>query len=70
MATNLHAMATGLRGVLQHMDAMHREGMKMEGDAGAAMTDVHRRMNTVLGEMAMMLPATSRMHAPHVTMRP
>src|SRR5450756_597884 len=34
MASNLRAMATGLRGVLLHMEAMHLEGMKMEGDAG------------------------------------
>lgn len=65
MASNLRAMATGLRGVLLHMEAMHLEGMKMEGDAGAAMMDVHRRMNTVLGEMEKMLPATGRMHAAH-----
>ncbi len=66
MASNLRAMAMGLRGVLLHMDAMHRDGMKMEGDAGAAMMDVHRRMNTVLGELEKMLPATGQMHATHV----
>lgn len=65
MSSNLHTMAVGLRGVLVHMEAMHGEGMKMEGTAGAAMMDVHRRMNTVLGELEKMLPATSRMHAIH-----
>lgn len=65
MASSLHAMATGLRGVLQHMDAMHRAGMKMEGDAGAAMMEVHRRMNTMLGEFEKTLPPTDRMHAQH-----
>lgn len=65
MASSLHAMTTGLRGVLQHMDAMHRAGMKMEGDAGMAMMDVHRRMNTMLGELEKTLPATDKMHAQH-----
>lgn len=65
MASSLHAMATGLRGVLRHMDAMHRAGMKMEGDAGAAMMEVHRRMNTMLGEFEKTLPPTDRMHAQH-----
>lgn len=35
-------MATGLRGALQHMDAMHRAHVKMEEDAGTAMMEVHR----------------------------
>jgi hypothetical protein len=65
MASGLHAMATGLRAVLQHMDAMHRAGMKMEGDAGTAMMDVHRRMNTMLGELDKTLLATDLMHAKH-----
>jgi hypothetical protein len=65
MANSLHDMATGLRGVLQHMDAMHRAGMKMEGDAGTAMMDVHRRMNTMLGELDKTLLATDLMHAKH-----
>lgn len=65
MADNLRAMAIGLRGVLLHMEAMHLEGMKMEGDAGTAMMDVHRRMNTILGELEKTLPATGRMHAAH-----
>jgi hypothetical protein len=65
MASGLHAMATGLRAVLQHMDAMHRAGMKMEGDAGTAMMDVHRRMNTMLGELDKTLLATDKMHAQH-----
>lgn len=70
MAGSLNEMAMGLRGALRHMDAMHRAGMKMEGDAGAAMADVHRRMNTVLGELEQMLQPTNRMHAHHATMRP
>ncbi|MHB0962080.1 MAG: hypothetical protein ACYC5V_02600 [Gemmatimonadaceae bacterium] len=70
MAGSLNDMAIGLRGALRHMDAMHRAGMKMEGDAGAAMMDVHRRMNTVLGELEQMLQPTNRMHAHHATMRP
>ena len=70
MAGSLHDMAIGLRGALRHMDAMHRAGMKMEGDPGAAMMDVHRRMNTVLGELEQLLQPTNRMHAPHATMRP
>lgn len=65
MASGLHAMATGLRGVLQHMDAMHRAGMKMEGDAGTAMMDMHRRMNTMLGELEKTLLAKDQMHAHH-----
>jgi len=65
MASGLHAMATGLRGVLQHMDAMHRAGMKMEGDAGTAMMDLHRRMNTMLGELDKTLLAMDKMHAQH-----
>ena len=65
MAGSLHAMAIGLRGVLQHMDAMHRAGMKMEGSAGTAMMDVHRRMNTMLGELEKTLLAKDQMHAHH-----
>ncbi|MHB1096025.1 MAG: hypothetical protein ACYC3F_07610 [Gemmatimonadaceae bacterium] len=70
MAGSLHDMAIGLRGALRHMDAMHRAGMNMEGDPGAAMMDVHRRLNTVLGELEQMLQPTDRMHAHHMTMRP
>ncbi len=70
MAGSLHAMAIGLRGVLQHMDAMHRAGMKMEGSAGTAMMDVHRRMNTMLGEMEKTLAATDKMHAHHAKSSP
>ncbi len=70
MAGSLNDMAIGLRGALRHMDAMHRVGMKMEGDPGAAMMDVHRRLNTVLGELEQMLQPTDRMHAHHATMRP
>jgi hypothetical protein len=70
MASSLHAMATGLRGVLQHMDAMHRAGMKMEGDAGTAMMDVHRRMNTMLGELEKTLLAKDQMHAHHAKSSP
>ena len=65
MAGGVHAMATGLRGVLQHMEAMHDAGMKMEGEAGAAMTDVHRRMNTVLGELEATVLQMDQMHAQH-----
>ena len=67
MAGSLHDMAIGLRGALRHMDAMHRAGMKMEGDPGAAMMDVHRRLNTVLGELEQMLQPTDRMHSHHTT---
>ncbi len=70
MAGSLNDMAIGLRGALRHMDAMHRAGMKMEGDPGAAMMDVHRRMTTVLGELEQMLQPTDRMHAHQATMRP
>ncbi len=70
MAGSLHDMAIGLRGALRHMDAMHRAGMKMEGDPGMAMMEVHRRMNTVLGELEQMLKPTDRMHAHHARMRP
>lgn len=70
MAASLNEMAMGLRGALRHMDAMHRAGMKMEGDPGVAMDEVHRRMNTVLGELERMLQPTDRMHAHHAMMRP
>lgn len=70
MAGSLNEMAIGLRGALRHMDAMHRAGMKMEGDPGVAMMDVHRRMNTVLGELERILQPTDRMHASHAMMRP
>ena len=70
MAGSLNEMATGLRGALRHMDAMHRAGMQMEGDAGAAMMDVHRRLNTVLNELEQMLRPTDRMHAKHGMARP
>ncbi|MHB8837913.1 MAG: hypothetical protein ACYC7F_03070 [Gemmatimonadaceae bacterium] len=70
MVGSLNDMAIGLRGALRHMDAMHRAGMKMEGDPGAAMMDVHRRMNIVLGELEQMLQPTERMHAHHAKMRP
>ncbi len=64
MAIGLHDMAIGLRSLLRHMDAMHVAGMKMEGTAGAAMMDVHQRLNTVLGELETTLPASDKMHAP------
>ena len=70
MASSLNDMAIGLRGALRHMDAMHRAGMKMEGDPGAAMMEVHRRMNTVLGELEQVLQPTDRMHAQHAIIRP
>ena len=70
MANNLHAMTTGLRGVLQHMEAMHRTGMKMDGDAGTAMMDMHRRMNTVLGELEKTVQAMEKMHAQHMNGSP
>ena len=66
MASNLHAMTTGLRGVLRHMEAMHRAGMKMEGDAATVMMDMHRRMNTVLGELEKTAQAMETMHMQHM----
>lgn len=70
MARSLNDMAIGLRGALRHMDAMDRAEMKMEGGPGAAMMDVHRHMNTVLGELEQILQSTDKMRANHATMRP
>ncbi len=70
MATSLHTIATGLRGALRHMDAMHRAGRKMEGDAGTAMMEAHQRMNAMLGELEQMLRVTDKMHAQHAKAKP
>jgi len=69
-AGSLHTMAIGLRGLLQHMDAMHRSGMKMEGDAGTTMMELHQSANGMLGEMERTLQALDRMQAHHAKDRP
>ncbi len=58
-------MATGLRGLLQHVDAMHRSGMTRAGDTAAAMHELHQRCAALLGEMEQTVQAMESLHATH-----
>ncbi|MBI2407572.1 MAG: hypothetical protein HYV19_04650 [Gemmatimonadetes bacterium] len=64
-ANSVLEMAMGLRGLLRHLDAMHRAGMPMEGAAATAMHELHQRSATLLSEVEQTMQAMERMHAMH-----
>lgn len=67
-AEHVVKMAIGLRGLLQHMDAIHRAGVTLEGNEATAMTDWHQRCATLLGDLEKTVQSMELMHATQAKM--
>ena len=68
----LHALATGTRGLVRQMDAMQSAGAlpATSGDQQRDMTELHRAAEALVGDLERTVRAADRLRQPHASARP